>query len=196
MIWDGCGDCKYAWPCGHDEDGDYKYLYCIPRERKCEFHFGNYRDKVCGLVEAISVGNLRKLLEGIDDSVVVDVWFHMALTKLGKDDFFGKGTLAELYDWKDVNDQTEAEKEAFKNMVLQRNPDCKFSPPENIAYMEGDPLRFAVPSKTDTKFCDMEKIKHAPVNLHTPVKLEIKTPNYVIEDVEGRRPCVLDDENM
>lgn len=126
MIWNGCGDCKYAGPCGHDEDGDYKYLYCIPRERKCEFHFGNYRDKVCGLVESISVGNLKKLLEGLDDSIVADVWFHMPLTKLGKDDFFGKGTLAELYDWKDPNDKTDAEKAVEKEMILQRNPDCKF----------------------------------------------------------------------
>lgn len=126
MIWNGCGDCKYAWPCGHDEDGDYEYLYCIPRERKCEFHFGNYRDKVCGLVECISVGNLKKLLEGLDNSIVADIWFHMPLTKLDKDDFFGNGTLAELYDWKDPNDQTDAEKAVEREMILQRNPDCKF----------------------------------------------------------------------
>lgn len=166
MIWDGCGDCKYCWPCGPE---DSEYLYCVPRERKCSGnHYGNYRDKECGLVEAISVGNLKKLLEDIDDSVVVDVWFHMALTKLGKDDFFGKGTLAELYDWKDVNDQTEAEKEALKSMILQRNPDCKFK----VAYMEGDPKKFAVPAKTSTEFCDFKRLAKEPVKLPEIKKID------------------------
>lgn len=127
MIWDGCGDCKYCWPCGKD---DYEFLYCIPRERKCTNHFGNYRDKECGLVEAISVGNLKKLLEGLDDSLVVDIWFHKSLTLLNKDDFLGKGTLDELYNWKNPNDYTEQEKKEFRDMTLQRHPDCKFDSKE------------------------------------------------------------------
>lgn len=118
MIWEGCGECKYCWPIGKEGER----IYCTPRERECGEHFAGYRDKECGLVEAISVGNLRKLLEGLDDSILVDVWFHKSLLFLGKDEFFGTGTLDELYTWKRYEDFTEQEKKEFREMFLQRNP--------------------------------------------------------------------------
>lgn len=123
MEWYGCGDCKYIDVCT-DKQGDPERLYCNYLERYIDMEtFGNYREKDCGLVEGITVYDLRRLLETLDDNMKVDVFFPVGLPELNRPDFFGQKNLDDVYNARGFKDMTEEEIKEFWNKIREKNND-------------------------------------------------------------------------